>query len=105
MSSLKTISGFAPADVEKRRERQRAERTTRDQEVPLQGGDKTARIDVGLALLSIAREPGASFTRYDIAAWAGCTNAMIYLIEKRALKKLANSVQFGRSRGLREEVA
>ena len=68
------------------------------------GHEKSSRVDLGLALLSTLRRPGESFTRQDIAVWCGCTDAGIYMLEKRVLKKLANRLQFGRCRDAAHEL-
>lgn len=52
------------------------------------GGEKSQRIDLGLALLEAVTKPGEALTYHDIAMWAGCSRAMIQLIERRALRKL-----------------
>ena len=55
------------------------------------GRTKGERIDLGLALLSVANPPGperAVVTARDIAAWCGCSHAAIQSIERRALAKL-----------------
>lgn len=88
----------------KRRAYHRAQRDTIDADAKTPQ-EKSARIDLGLALLSMASLPGKQFTRYDIAVWCGCTNALIYLVEIKALKKLANALQFGRARALGREIA
>lgn len=52
---------------------------------------KAERIDLGLALLSLANPPGEerqALSAYDIAAWCGCTHSAIQSIERRALRKL-----------------
>ena len=72
----------------------RIRRETQDLSVPSSGAEKTARIDLGLALLSAVAEPGVSYTYDEIAAWCGCTNSAIYLIEQRALKKIRNALTF-----------
>jgi len=59
-----------------------------DPDVALSGPEKTARIALGLALLHRYCKPGVELTHDDIAAWAGCSVAAIYLIEQRALRKL-----------------
>jgi hypothetical protein len=80
-------------------------RDTRDLDVEAVGLEKRARIDLGLALLSLARKEGEALTRYDIAAWAGCTDWAIALIEEAALRKLANALKFGGARRLGTELA
>ena len=55
------------------------------------GRAKGARIDLGLALLSVANPPGSErqvLTASEIAAWCDCTPAAIQSIERRALRKL-----------------
>ena len=49
---------------------------------------KGARLDLGLALLSLLRKPGERLTLTDIAAWCGCPHQTIGRIEQRALRKL-----------------
>jgi hypothetical protein len=70
-------------------ERQREQRhEIRDWSVGANGPEKSARIDLGIALLHAVAVPGVQYTQVEIAAWAGCTHAAIRLIEKRALWKL-----------------
>ena len=55
------------------------------------GRAKSADIDLGLALLSLANPPGPdrqALTVREIAAWCGCSHAAIQSIERRALRKL-----------------
>ena len=55
------------------------------------GRAKSERIDLGLALLSLANPPGErreALTAEEIAAWCGCSRAAIEHIEHRALRKL-----------------
>ena len=52
------------------------------------GTDKTARIDLGLALLQRRCKPGEPLTHDDIAAWAGCSPALIHHIQRTALRKI-----------------
>jgi hypothetical protein len=76
---------------ERRYRNYRAERRglTVDPEVKaLKCREKTERINLGLALLSVARKPGAALTFDDIAAWCGCTEMAIVAIEQKALRKL-----------------
>jgi hypothetical protein len=56
--------------------------------VPVAGTEKTQRIDLGLTLLSRVAVPGIAYTREEIAAWCGCTDSAIFLIEQKALQKL-----------------
>ena len=58
------------------------------------GPAKTARVDLGLALLSTVALPGVCYSRVEIAAWCGCTDAAIYNIEQVALKKIRNALLF-----------
>ena len=61
----------------------------------LTGRAKTERIDLGLALLTVAHppEPGREpLTAADIAAWCDCTPAAIQSIERRALRKLRDKL-------------
>jgi hypothetical protein len=64
-------------------------------EVPLPHNDgaKTERIDLGLALLSAVARPRATLSPVDIAAWCGCTPAMISSIEARALRRMREKVR------------
>jgi hypothetical protein len=57
-------------------------------------------VDLGLALLEIARKPGQSLTAHDIAAWCDCTRENVLRIERRALMKLRNIM---RARNLAHE--
>src|SRR4051794_2873653 len=61
---------------------------TRDFDVERMGGDKTARVNLGLALLELHCIPGQPLSQDDIAAWCGCTNGAIAVIERKALKSL-----------------
>lgn len=80
-------------------------RDTIDLDVPRTGPAKQARTDLGLALLSLLVKPGVRLTRYDIAAWCGCTDAAIYRLEIEIMRKLRNRLQFGRYRALHQEMA
>lgn len=83
--------------------RTRAERDTKDETCRSQK-ELSERIDLGLSLLEAARLPNQTFTAYDIAAWAGCTNSLIRIVEKRALLKLANALRFGRHKAMFAEL-
>lgn len=73
----------------------RAQRQSqKDLDVPRLGPEKHARIDLGLALLSVYAVPGVEYTRDEIATWCGCSDSFIYLIEQRALKKIRNFLLF-----------
>lgn len=74
----------------------------RDRSVPMGGREKSRRIDLGLALLSCHAVPGVCYTQDEIANWAGCTSAMIYLIEQKAMKKVANYLRFRHPQLFRE---
>ena len=50
-------------------------------------------IDAGLLLLSLATERGERRTRAEIAEACGCSQALIYLIEKKAIEKLRRRAQ------------
>ena len=63
-----------------------------DREVPARGRAKWARMDLGMALLELARKPGEVFTHDDIAAWAGCSEMALRRIERRALRKLRGAL-------------
>lgn len=58
--------------------------------MPVQGeyNLRGRQLDLGLALLEVARKPGEPLEVRDIAAWCGCTGQNIRLIEWRALRKL-----------------
>jgi hypothetical protein len=45
-------------------------------------------IDLGLALLTLARKPGVRLSAYDISVWCGCSKRYIEQEERRALMKL-----------------
>lgn len=60
----------------------------RDNEVPMTGKAKTERVALGLELLSMVAIRGVEYTQDEIAAWCGCTTAGIFMLEKRALKRL-----------------
>jgi hypothetical protein len=68
-------------------------RTGPEAPLPHHRGAKTKRIDLGLALLSSLAPPRAALTTIDIAAWCGCTPAMISSIEARALRRLREKVR------------
>jgi hypothetical protein len=61
--------------------------------LPHNDGAKTARIDLGLALLAAVTPPRAMLSPVDIAAWCGCTPAMISSIEARALRRMREKVR------------
>lgn len=71
------------------------ERQNRDRSVPMVGAEKTRRVDLGLELLCMRAMRGVPLIQDDIAAWCGCTRSAIFLLEKQALKKLANKLRFG----------
>jgi hypothetical protein len=47
-----------------------------------------AEIDLGLALLLVARKPVVRQSAHDIAVWCGCSKRYIEAVEGRALMKL-----------------
>lgn len=49
---------------------------------------ESKRLDLGLAILSCLLKPRETLTRYDIAAWCGCSRSAIYQIELKALRKV-----------------
>ena len=59
------------------------------------GKKATQRIDLGLELLTLAAAPSASFTQCEIAAWAECSPSLIYLIERKALRKVRDHLRRG----------
>ncbi len=61
--------------------------------LPHNDGEKTERIDLGLAILSALAPPHAVFDPQDIAAWCGCTPSMISSIEARALRRLREKMR------------
>lgn len=81
------------------------QRDTIDTTVRAAGKEKSARLDLGLALLQIALKSNRTLTCYDIAAWCGCTNVAIQNIERRALQKVRNHLLFGRGRAAGKELA
>lgn len=80
------------------------ERKLRDHSVPASGGEKTQRVLLGLELLMLAARPGVALSQEDIAAWCGCTRGAVYVMEKEALKKLRNRLQFGRAVVIGKEI-
>jgi hypothetical protein len=77
-------------------------RATVDRAVSRCGRDKSERIDLGLSLLHAVRVPGISYTRDEIAAWAGSTDSLIFQIEARAKQKLFRRMAFSADPFLRE---
>jgi transposase len=61
--------------------------------LPHNDGAKSKRIDLGLAVLAAVAPPRAMFSPADIAAWCGCTPAMISSIEARALRRMKEKVR------------
>jgi hypothetical protein len=68
-------------------------RTVHEKPLPHNNGAKTESIDLGLALLSALTPPRAALTPIDIAAWCGCTPALITSIEARALRRMKEKVR------------
>ena len=66
--------------------------TDYEEPLPRNSGPKAERIDLGLALLSALAPCRAALTTIDIAAWCGCTPAMISSIEARALRRMKEKV-------------
>jgi transcriptional regulator len=64
------------------------QRSQVDRDVALCGPEKSARIELGLALLERRCEWGKPVTQDEIAAWCGCSRSAIWQIEKRALRKI-----------------
>jgi hypothetical protein len=77
----------------------------RDWEVPANGPEKTARINLGLAIFQAHALPGVRYTHDEIGAWAGVSGAMIYLIEQQAMKKLRTRLRIMKDPVLIELVA
>lgn len=63
---------------------------------------KSARINLGLALLRVANEHGSPLDCQDIASWCGCSWQNIHQIEQRALRRLRNRLIFLGDLRLRE---
>lgn len=74
--------------------REQLGRAIPDPDMPASGAQKTARVDLGLALLSRIALPGVSYTHDEIAAFCGCTNGAILTIERKALRKLRTRLFF-----------
>jgi len=55
-------------------------------------GRRNARVDLGLALLSVLRRPGERLTLDDVAAWCECEPSTIHRIEKEALRKIRSAL-------------
>jgi len=78
---------------------------TTDLSVPRAGKARTARTDLGLALLHAIAIPGVRYTHDEIAFWCGCTGSAIWLIEQKARRKLLNRLLFLKDPVLRDLVA
>ena len=76
----------------------------RESGVPLQGKKKSARVDLGLALLARVAMPGVRYSYDEIAAFCGCTDAAIYQIERRAIAKLREQLNVHADRRLVEMI-
>jgi hypothetical protein len=70
-------------------------RSTVDRRVVNNGKGKSARMDLGLELLRLATLPGAAWKPTEIAAWCGCSNEAIRMIERRALRKVRRAMGEG----------
>ena len=57
-------------------------------------GERTRRIDLGLAILQARTKPGECHTYEMIAAFCGCSKTLIQIIEGRAIRKLTNRLRF-----------
>jgi hypothetical protein len=55
--------------------------------------EKTARVNLGIALLHALREPGKRCTVEEIAAWSDCSVQAVQQIEKAALEKLRRALR------------
>lgn len=77
----------------------------RDHEVAMQGGEKSTRINLGLELLQGIAMPGVRYSYDEIAAWAGCTDSAIVLIEQTALKKLRRNFRCHKDERLAQLIA
>lgn len=60
--------------------------------------DKASKLprdwELGLAVLECSARPGISFSQDQIACACGVTNGAVCNLEKRALRKLRNRLQF-----------
>lgn len=54
------------------------------------------RIDLGLDLAAHHLHFGQTLTHQQIADWCGCSRGLIYMIEKKALRKLRRKEAFMR---------
>jgi len=73
----------------------RRRRISIDRSVPMNGGEKVNRVELGLCLLEMVAKPGVALCQEDIAIWCGCSRGGIYQIERRALKKVRTILRFG----------
>ena len=60
--------------------------------LPRNSGEKSRRIDLGLAILSATAAPGATHTPQEIACFCDCTPSLIMDIEARALRKMRKKI-------------
>jgi hypothetical protein len=65
---------------------------------------KNADIDLGLAVSGATLKSGETRSHEDMAAFCGCSRQAIEHIERRALRKLRNKLQFRNDPVLREIV-
>lgn len=54
----------------------------------LSTAEKRERFNLGLELARIHATPGQPMTQSELAEWCGVTSSLIYMIERKALKKL-----------------
>lgn len=66
------------------------------------GRPRIDRTSLGIALLHRIALPEICYTQEEIAAWAGCTDSAIAMIEFRALKKLRRALRVRKDPTLRE---
>jgi hypothetical protein len=59
--------------------------------------EKSQRIDLGIELLYRIALPGVRYTREEIAYFAGCTDGAIFLIEQKAMRRLANRALYDKA--------
>jgi hypothetical protein len=75
---------------------------TCDPECLGQGKARTQRMDLGLAVLSCLAVPGQCYSIDEIAAFAGVPFDVIYMYERKALKKLRTRLHVMKDARLRD---
>ena len=61
-------------------------------------------VDLGLAVLCALQKEGETFTYDEIGAACGVTESSIFLIEKKALKKVRNRINYSNETAPRREL-